>query len=183
MRFNIIALFILATLFASCKPKPSQPGADSAAAEEVVAESVAATEESDETPDFKPLNEIRFGDWDDEDWLDNDYFRHLRKHIDKWYAGEVECADLEKYREKIGNSKFVILSAEPFVMGGLFVDFAFVEAPNLVFQTNVYSDVDEEKEIVTGYTVKPIKLSADDAPFTKEHILKIIKEHPENKMW
>ena len=34
------------------------------------------------------LNEIRFKDWTDEDWLDNDYFRALRTCINDWLDGK-----------------------------------------------------------------------------------------------
>ena len=187
-----ILFFILAIGFCvACQQKSKQSSADIITGGESLCESCESCEMSDEELDaeldaelnYKPLNDIRFGGWSDADWLDNDYFRHLRKYVDQWLAGEVECADLEKYREKIGDSKFVIINADPFVWGGLFIYFAFVETPNLVFQVNVYSDVDQEKEIVTEYSVREIKLSDDEAPFTKEHILNVIKEHPENKMW
>ena len=182
-----IFYFILVTvLCAACQPKNKQSAADVMAELEGMCESCESCDGSGESEDemnFKPLNEIRFGDWSDEDWLDNDYFRHLRKHIDKWLAGEVECADLEKHRGAIGDSRFVVINADPFILGGMFVNFAFVEVPNLLFQVNVYSDVDEDKAVVTGYSVREIKLADDKAPFSKEHILHIIKEHPENKLW
>ncbi|MBR5864358.1 MAG: membrane lipoprotein lipid attachment site-containing protein [Alistipes sp.] len=180
---KILFFILAATLCAACQPKNKQSAADVMAGVEGLCESCEECEASDEEMNFKPLNEIRFGSWSDQDWLDNDYFRHLRKHIDKWLAGEVECPELEKYKAQIGESRFVIINAEPFVLGGMFIDFAFVEVPNLLFQVNVYSDVDEEKAVVTDYSVRAIKLADDKAPFTKEHILHIIKEHPENKLW
>lgn len=184
---KILFLLLVVGLCAACQQKNKQGTVDAITEVNELCESCESCEMSDEELDaelnYKPLNDIRFGGWSDADWLDNDYFRHLRKYVDQWLAGEVECADLEKYREKIGDSKFVIINSEPFVWGGLFIYFAFVETPNLVFQVNVYSDVDEEKEVVTGYSVREIKLSDDEAPFTKEHILNVIKEHPENKMW
>jgi uncharacterized protein YllA (UPF0747 family) len=47
----------------------------------------------------------------------------------------------------------------------------------------VYSDVDEEREKVLDYDCKSIQLEDSEMDLTKEEILKIIKEHPENKLW
>ena len=55
--------------------------------------------------------------------------------------------------------------------------------PETVFNSWVYSEVDTEKEIITDYVVLSIKVAEEKTTFTKEEILQIIKEHPENKLW
>lgn len=38
----------------------------------------------------KSLNDIRFEGWKEQDWLDNEYIRALRKYIDAYNKGEIE---------------------------------------------------------------------------------------------
>ena len=52
-----------------------------------------------------------------------------------------------------------------------------------MFSAWVYSDVDEDREVVTGYSVRAIKLEDDNSGFTKGQILELVKEHPELKLW
>lgn len=68
-------------------------------------------------------------------------------------------------------------------MGGLFISIVFIDMPETVFNSWVYSEVDTEKEIITDYVVLSIKVAEEKTTFTKEEILQIIKEHPENKLW
>lgn len=130
----------------------------------------------------KSLNDIRFADFKDEDWLDNDYIRSLRAYIDDYKKGKVEDSTLDKYKDKI-QGQFVIWNAEPFIMGGLFIQFVFVDSPNDIFAVGVYSYVDEETEKVSGYSVRSIKLENENSGLTKEEILELVKEHPELKLW
>lgn len=132
--------------------------------------------------DIKGLNEIRFGNWTDKDWYDNDYFRFLRKFIDACYNGEAECKVFEPYKHVL-NSKFAIAEAVPFLGGGMFILFTFLDVPNVIFNTWIYSDVDEETETVVDYYIRRVDIESDDSGITKEDILSIIKEHPENKLW
>lgn len=59
----------------------------------------------------------------------------------------------------------------------------FLDAPNKIFKTWIYSDVDENTETVVDYQVRGVGVSEEDSQFTKDDILSIIKEHPENKLW
>ena len=72
---------------------------------------------------------------------------------------------------------------EPFLLGGLFIRFIFLDSPNNMFSAWVYSDVDEDREVVTGYSVRAIKLEDNNSGFTKSQILELVKEHPELKLW
>ena len=47
----------------------------------------------------------------------------------------------------------------------------------------VYGYVDEKKASVVGYEVRGCDIAEEECDMTKEEILKIIAEHPENKVW
>lgn len=133
--------------------------------------------------DQRGLNDIRFGNWTDKEWFDNDYFRALRKYIDAYNKGETENKDLDPYKS-ILKGKFVVMRSEPHIAGGMSVDISFLDTPNKIFHTWVYSEVDINTEKVFGYEVREFRLIDDvESPLTKEIILTIIKEHPENKLW
>ena len=55
--------------------------------------------------------------------------------------------------------------------------------PNKVFETRVYSDVDEDTNEVSNYEVRSLRLSEDELDMTKEEILALIKKYPQNKLW
>lgn len=144
---------------------------------EILQDSTSGTNEAES------LNDIRFGNWTDEDWLDNDYFRTLRKYIDAYLQGKIENKDLTSY-QSILKSKFVIYNVEPFIAGGLFVSVLFLDNPNTIFDVWIYSDVDETTRKVVNYQVKGLKTREDEhSEMTKEEIIAIIKEHPENRLW
>lgn len=132
---------------------------------------------------FKPLNEIRFGNWTDKDWYDNDYFRFLRKFIDACYKGEAECDAFEPYKHAL-NSKFAVAQAMPSYYGGMFILFNFLDIPNIMFEVWIYSSVDRDTETVIDYEIRgDVSIHSDDSMITKEYILSAIEEHPENKSW
>lgn len=68
----------------------------------------------------KSLNQIRFENWTEEDWVDNDYYRCIRETFDSYLAGEIEFSSLDEYRELLPG-KFFIGFVEPFIFGGLFI--------------------------------------------------------------
>lgn len=128
------------------------------------------------------LNDIRFGKWTDKEWFDNDYFRTLRKYIDACYKGEIENETLEPYKSVL-KGKFVIMQAEPHIAGGMSIDIAFLDMPNKIFHAWIYSEVNKNSKIVCEYTIQEFRLIDVESPLTKENILTIVKEHPENKLW
>lgn len=130
----------------------------------------------------KSLNDIRFEGWKEQDWVDNEYIRVLRKYLDAYNNNEIDDPRLAPYKEKI-KGEFVVYNVRPFIMGGLFISIVFIDMPETVFNSWVYSEVDTEKEIITDYVVLSIKVAEEKTTFTKEEILQIIKEHPENKLW
>lgn len=131
--------------------------------------------------EMKSLNDVRFGNWTEKEWFDNDYFRTLRTYIDACYKGEIKDKVLEPYRFAL-KGKFAIFNAEPFIGGGMFIYFVFLDAPNKIFNAWIYSCVTEENTVV-DYQVRAVDISEEEAELTKEGILSIIKEHPENKLW
>lgn len=130
----------------------------------------------------KGLNDIRFANFTDKDWLDNEYIRCLRKYLDDYNSGNIKDEDLDPYKEKVCG-KFVIGSCEPYLFGGLVISIMFVDNPDDVFSAWVYSSVDEKTETIMDYSVRGIWHEEEKSGFTKEEILTLLKEHPEQKLW
>lgn len=131
----------------------------------------------------KSLNQIRFENWTDEDWVDNDYYRCIRETFDSYLAGEIEFSELDEYRELLPG-KFFIGFVEPFIYGGLFIQISFIDAPEKIFQTSVYSFVDKEKQELTGkYEMRGFKMLDVESGLTKEIAERLLKEHPEYKLY
>lgn len=130
----------------------------------------------------KSLNDIRFANFKENDWLDNEYIRFLREYIDDYNKGKVKDAGLDPYKKKV-QGKFVIWKAEPFLLGGLYIQFVFLDSPDDIFSSWVYSYVDEDTESITGYEVHGVKIEDEKSGFTKEKILQIVKEADNIKLW
>lgn len=127
----------------------------------------AMNEIPDSISDGKSLNDIRFANFQKKDWLDNEYIRTLRQYLNSKNEGQ-----------------FVLCNVQPYLLGGLFIQIVFLDRPDDVYTSWVYSDVDVEKGIVTGYQVRQFKKEEDyNTGLTKEQILQQIKEHPELKIW
>lgn len=143
-----------------------------------------ANQEKTEEIEEGSLNDIRFGDWEETDWHNNDYFRFLRKCLDACYDGiENEDTEILKRYELPLKSKFAIFRAEPFLLGGMFITFIFLDKPESLYQTAVYSNVDEKRKIVTGYSLYSLRKLKEPSPLTKEEILEIVKENPILQLW
>lgn len=146
-------------------------------------EQVILQDSTSGSAEMESLNDIRFGNWTDEDWLDNDYFRALRKYIDAFLQGKVENKDLASY-QSILKSKFVIYYVDPSIGGGLSVTILFLDNPHIIFDAWIYSDVDVTTRKVVSYHIYGFKAREDEySSITKEDLLTIIKEHPEHKLW
>ena len=174
-----IVLLSLMTIVLVCCKQGNTTNQD--AIDSITSVSADTVPESDEAQ-YGGLNEIRFANFDDKDWLDNDYIRALRKYLDDYNAGKEENEILDQYMDKT-KGQFVIGNAEPFIMGGMFIQFIFIDSPSDMFSAWVYSYVDEDAGKVTGYSVREISLATDDSGFTKEEILELMEEHPELKLW
>lgn len=118
----------------------------------------------------KTLNDIRFKDWDRSDWLDNEYIRTLRKYLDDYNSGKVCNANLDPYKEQI-KGQFVIYDITPYILGGAYIRITFLDMPNRVFSSWIYSEVNEDKEIVESYEFRSISIEEETTDMTKEDIL------------
>lgn len=130
----------------------------------------------------KTLNDIRFKDWDRSDWLDNEYIRTLQKYLNDYNSGKVCNANLDPYKEQI-KGQFVIYDINPYLLGGAFIRITFLDMPNRVFSSWIYSEVNEDKEIVESYEFRSISIEEETTDMTKEDILQAIKEMDGIKLW
>lgn len=131
----------------------------------------------------RSLNDIRFEGWDRHDCMDNDYIRTLRAYLDEYNSGKVEDPGLEPYKDMI-KGKFVIYDINPYLLGGAFIRITFLDAPDRVFDCWVYSNVDEENEVVESYELRSIMIEEDEnTEMSKEEILHIVKMDPDIKLW
>ena len=128
------------------------------------------------------LNDIRFSGWTEEDWCDNDYIKALRVYLDEFQAGRIEDEELAPYKDKI-NCQFVVGYIGKFLGGGAFIDIIFLDLPNRVFSSWVYSYVDEETNVITGYEVRSVTINEELIENTREEILNVVKENPKFKLW
>ncbi len=128
------------------------------------------------------LNDIRFANFKESDWLDNDYIRALRTYLDEYNNGRVKDERLDSCKDKV-KGKFVIWNAEPFLLGGLFLQFVFVDSPDDIFSSWVYSDVDEEAKRVTDYSVRSVMIEGEKSGLTKEQIWEIMEKDERIKLW
>ena len=70
------------------------------------------------------LNQIRFENWTEDDWQDNDYYREIRKYITSFQRGTMRDGVLSMNKDAL-DSKFIVLQAQPFLGGGLWVSISF----------------------------------------------------------
>ena len=130
----------------------------------------------------KTLNDIRFDGWERSDWLDNEYIRTLRKYLDDYNSGKVSNADLDPYKEQI-RGKFVVYDINSYLLGGALIRITFLDMPDRVFSSWVYSNADEKKETVESYEFRSISIEEERTDMTKEDILQAIKEMDGLKLW
>lgn len=130
----------------------------------------------------KTLNDIRFKDWDRSDWLDNEYIRTLRKYLDDYNKGIVSNPNLDPYKEHI-KGQFVVYDINPYLLGGALIRITFLDMPDRVFSSWIYSEVNKDKEIVESYEFRSISIEEETTDMTKEDILQAIKEMDGIKLW
>ena len=130
----------------------------------------------------KSLNDIRFDDRERSDWLDNEYIRTLRKYLDDYNKGIVSNPNLDPYKEHI-KGQFVVYDINPYLLGGALIRITFLDMPDRVFSSWIYSEVNEDKEIVESYEFRSINIEEETTDMTKEDILQAIKEMDGIKLW
>ena len=141
-----------------------------------------ATQVTDTIGTRKTLNEIRFDGWERSDWLDNEYIRTLRKYLDDYNNGIVSNPALDPHKEQI-KGQFVVYDINPYLLGGALIRITFLDMPDRVFSSWIYSNVDEKKEIIESYEFRSISIEEETTDMTKEDILQAIKEMEGLKLW
>lgn len=136
----------------------------------------------DEMPSGRSLNDVRFDNWTEKEWLNNDYIKTLRNHIDACLNGGVSDEYFDKYKDEI-TGQFLVYAIEPFLGGGVFIRYCFVDRPNEVFSTWVYSFVDEENDTVVGYECRGIEKEDFETGLTKEDIENLLEEDENHRLW
>lgn len=139
-------------------------------------------QETDTINTRKTFNDIRFKNWDRNNWLDNEYIRTLRIYLDDYNNGIVSNPILDPYREQI-KGQFVVYDIYPYLLGGALIRITFLNMPNRVFCSWIYSNVNEKKEIVESYEFHSISIEEETTDMTKEDILQAIKEMDGLKLW
>lgn len=197
-----IFIIILLLVFTACKSNKTQQTSDiDIQKPTIVIDSVATTQkeqsqieldelsqdeqDSSNVISLGGLNYIRFDDWTDEDWLDNDYIREIRKFFNAYIQEEINderFKSLVPYRSLM-NSKFVVLHIQPFLGGGVFMYIVFLDNPKQVFEAWVYGTIMDEDEGVIGYDIRLCRPSEEENNLSKNEILQIIKDNPKNKLW
>ena len=130
----------------------------------------------------KSLNDIRFDGWERSDWLDNEYIRTLRKYLDDYNNGIVSDPALDPYKEFI-KGQFIVYEINPFILGGAYIRIVFFNMPDRIFSSWIYSEVNEDKEMVGNYELHFISIDEETTDMTKWDILQAIKEMDGIKLW
>ena len=129
------------------------------------------------------LNGIRFENWGDKEWLNNNYIRSVRLYIDAYNLGLVKDEGLDKHKAAL-KGKFCICSIEPFMGGGAWMHIAFVDDTSFSLRFWVYSFVNEsDPAAIEGYDVRGSDLVDEPLGITPEEIKEILKQNPHNQLW
>ena len=129
------------------------------------------------------LNGIRFENWGDKEWLNNNYIRSVRLYIDAYNLGLVKDEGLDKHKAAL-KGKFCICSIEPFMGGGAWMHIAFVDDTSFSLRFWVYSFVNEDNPIaIEGYDVRGSDLVDEPLGITPEEIKDILNQNPHNQLW
>ena len=129
------------------------------------------------------LNGIRFEEWSDKEWLNNNYIRSVRLYLDAYVLGLVKNEAFDKYKDAM-SGKFTICEIVPFMGGGAWIHIVFVENPSFNLTFWVYSFVNESNPItIEGYDVRGADICDEPIALTTAEIKAALKENPNNKLW
>lgn len=129
------------------------------------------------------LNGIRFEEWGEKEWLNNNYIRSVRLYLDAYVLGLVKNEAFDKHKEAM-SGKFAICQIEPFMGGGAWMHIVFVEDPSFNLTFWVYSFVNESNPItIEGYDVRAADVCDEPLPLTTEEIKDALKATPLNSLW
>ena len=102
--------------------------------------------------------------------------------MDDYNNSIVSNPVLDPYKEQI-KGQFVVYDINSYLLGGALIRITFLDMPNRVFSSWIYSDVDEKKGIVESYEFRSIAIEEERTNMTKEDILQAIKEMDGLKLW
>ena len=129
------------------------------------------------------LNGIRFEEWGDKEWLNNNYIRSVRLYLDAYVLGLVKNEAFDKHKSAM-KGKFIICQIEPFMGGGAWIHIAFVDDTSFLLRFWVYSFVKESNPIaIEGYDVRSADLVDEPLGITPEEIKEILEQNPLNQLW
>lgn len=129
------------------------------------------------------LNGIRFEEWGDKEWLNNNYIRSVRLYLDAYVFGLVNNEDFDKHKLAM-KGKFCLCSIEPFVYGGAWMHIVFLEDPSFSLRFWVYSFVNENNPIaIEGYDVRSAEIIDEPLGLTTDELKEILKDNPHNNLW
>lgn len=178
-----ISLFAILTSCSGSKTSNNEENRPIAPSDSIVAEDSLKYQ-------GRSLNDIRFENWTEDDWLDNDYLRALRNYLNELTIGELSednipplDPEIQKNYEHLFKSKFVLADIHASGIGGVFIYYIFVDEPSLIFRSWVYSYVNEETEEVVGYSVRSLELDENKLDYTKDTFAEWLKENPQVKLW
>ena len=77
----------------------------------------------------------------------------------------------------------MVYDINPYLLGGAFIRITFLDMPDRIFSSWIYSNVDEKKEIVESYEFCSINIEEETTDMTKWDILQAIKEMDGIKLW
>ncbi len=183
MRVSAIAVIAAAMITGSaCTSKASNNTASSKNATAAVeqADTTSLGDEEELLPNGESLNDIRFAGWTEKEWISNPYLDCLRQYFDDVAAGKVSDTVLDPHKKAL-KGKFVAGNIAPFIMGGLMITVQLIDAPTVILNCWVYSDVDTEKRKVVGYHVNDVSVNQDIKPSAAEaaEMLEGIENYPE----
>ena len=129
------------------------------------------------------LNGIRFEEWGDKEWLNNNYIRSVRLYLDAYVLGLVKNEAFDKHKSAM-KGKFIICQIEPFMGGGAWIHIAFVDDTSFLLRFWVYSFLpDAEPVIIEGYDVRSADLIDEPLGISPSELKEILKENPLNTLW
>lgn len=129
------------------------------------------------------LNGIRFEEWGDKEWLDNNYIRSVRLYLDAYVLGLVKNEAFDKHKSAM-KVKFIICQIKPFMGGGAWIHIAFVNDTSFLLRFWVYSFVKEGNPIaIEGYDVRSVDLIEEPLGIAPEEMKDILKQNPHNQLW
>jgi len=69
------------------------------------------------------------------------------------------------------------------LLGGALIRITFLDLPDRIFSCWIYSNVNEEKEVVESYEFRSISIEEETTGMTKEDILQVVQGMEGLKLW